>query len=372
MECHNCEVRQRQFYCKSCLKTHLRDFHSQHTHYSTDLKAVVSTAQSSLASTIEPARNARARVADIQARVEQLVGGLTIARKDCEKKRDRIRKLREDLAQRRRTLGAAKMLVRSTTSAPHPAPGVSHSTLTTIPIPPSPPYASLLSTLTRARVGLIQELVDVFNIVEVGGRPTIGGRKGARGEWTIGSGLVLPVPGDIRRYPPDHINAVLTLTLHFINLLSFYLGVKLPFEVTWSGGKVGLGQPWIGAIKGSGEGSGSWARWYTKHPLHLSNSPSSQPPPPSSPPIPVPQASISASPPSSSASSSSPLSHGAPSFTIALAMLIYNVAYLGHTQGVDIPLHQSGEVLSNLWRVCCSADVGRFGHETGGYLSTPS
>lgn len=46
--------------------------------------------------------------------------------------------------------------------------------------------------------------------------------------------------------------------------------MKLPFEVTWSGGKVGLGQPWIGAVKGvptsngggggGGEGSGSWAR----------------------------------------------------------------------------------------------------------------
>jgi hypothetical protein len=101
------------------------------------------------------------------------------------------------------TLSSATATTATSPSYPagpaYQAPGVSQSTLTTIPIPPSPPYASLLSTLTRARVGLIQELVEVFNIVEVGGRPTIGGRKGARGEWTIGSGLVLPVPGDIRR-----------------------------------------------------------------------------------------------------------------------------------------------------------------------------
>ena len=63
----------------------LRDFHSQHTHYATDLKAVVSTAQVSLESIIEPARVRRARVAEIQARVEQLVEGLNLARKDCEK-----------------------------------------------------------------------------------------------------------------------------------------------------------------------------------------------------------------------------------------------------------------------------------------------
>ncbi|KAH6910915.1 hypothetical protein BKA70DRAFT_1398615 [Coprinopsis sp. MPI-PUGE-AT-0042] len=110
------------------------------------LKAVISTAQTSLASTIEPARNAHARLADIQARVKQLVGGRTIARKDCEKSS-----------------------------------------------------------------------------------------------------------------PLDHINAVLTLTLHFINLLSLYLGVKLLFEVPWSRGKVGLCQPWIGAIKGVPTSNGGGA-----------------------------------------------------------------------------------------------------------------
>jgi hypothetical protein len=121
--------------------------------------------------------------------------------------------------------------------------------------------------------------VEVFNIVEVGGRPPIGGKAGTKGEWTIGD-LVLPVPGDIRRmcsilssfyvlllstfsywkagYPPDHINAVITHTLHFIGLLTFYLGIRLPFEITWTGGKLGVGQPWIRSIKGTE--SGGWAK----------------------------------------------------------------------------------------------------------------
>jgi hypothetical protein len=47
-------------------------------------------------------------------------------------------------------------------------------------------------------VGLIQELVEVFDVVQVGGRPAVGGMKGAKGEWSIG-GLILPVPGDVRR-----------------------------------------------------------------------------------------------------------------------------------------------------------------------------
>lgn len=138
--------------------------------------------------------------------------------------------------------------------------------------------SALSETLVRARSGLVQELVEVFSVVEVGGRPPLGGKAGTKGEWTIG-GLVLPVPGDMRRYPPDHINAVLTHTLHFLSLLAFYLGVRLPFDVIWSrsstpptsgssssssgmqtsrNGLLGVGTPWIGAIRG-GE-HGGWAR----------------------------------------------------------------------------------------------------------------
>lgn len=58
--------------------------------------------------------------------------------------------------------------------------------------------AALADTVARARAGLVQELVEVFSVVEVGGRPPIGGKAGTKGEWTVG-GLVLPVPGDMRR-----------------------------------------------------------------------------------------------------------------------------------------------------------------------------
>ena len=52
--------------------------------------------------------------------------------------------------------------------------------------------------IARARSGLVQELVEIFNVVEVGGRPPIGGKAGTKGEWTIGD-LILPVPGYMRR-----------------------------------------------------------------------------------------------------------------------------------------------------------------------------
>lgn len=47
------------------------------------------------------------------------------------------------------------------------------------------------------------------------------------------------------------------------------------------------------------------------------------------------------------------------SFTTAYAMLLYNGCYLAYTQGIEIPLSQAGDVLSNLWSVCCSVELGR-------------
>lgn len=54
------------------------------------------------------------------------------------------------------------------------------------------------------------------------------------------------------------------------------------------------------------------------------------------------------------------MSQSSSSFTTALAMLLFNVTYLAYTQSVDVPLSQAGDVLSNLWAVCCSVDLGRY------------
>jgi hypothetical protein len=98
--------------------------------------------------------------------------------------RQRLQALRENLATRRRTLSQAKLL------PPAPLDPLITREVTQL--------NARADTIARARSGLVSELVEVFNIVEVGGRPPIGGKAGTKGEWTIGD-LVLPVPGDIRR-----------------------------------------------------------------------------------------------------------------------------------------------------------------------------
>ncbi|KAG1723523.1 UV radiation resistance protein/autophagy-related protein 14 [Suillus paluster] len=368
MECKNCELRQRQYYCANCLRNHLRDFRLQTHHFSSDRDEHVARASRALKS-IESGRLLRSDIARADRSLDQLTDGLAKVRRDCESKRDRLRTLRESLAQRRRTLNAARLLPPQS------------QTLTK----ESQELSVLSQTIARARSGLVQELVEVFHVVEFGGRPAVGGRPGARGEWTIG-GLVLPVPGDVRRYPPDHINAVITHTIHFLGLLTFYLGIKLPFEVSWSCRRFGVGMPWIGA----GRGSESWAkcvysprlllellrssfsppthRWTAKHPLHLTSNPSSTPSSPSSSPSRTPPASLA----DSEAPEQVPAHSQNQSFTTGFAMLLYNVCYLAHTQGVEIPLSQAGDALSNLWAVCCSGELGRRSHSTTPLLFPPT
>ncbi|KIM69453.1 hypothetical protein SCLCIDRAFT_75247, partial [Scleroderma citrinum Foug A] len=359
MECTNCELRQRQFYCENCLRNHLRDFRRQTHHFAKDRDDQVARATRALRS-IEAARLARAGLASAHRRAEELEEGLGRLKRDNETRRDRARLLRESLAARRRTLSAARLL-----SEPPLDSALAQETQA---------LHALSNALVRARGGLVQELVEVFSVVEVGGRPALGARAGARGEWTVG-GLVLPVPGDIRRYPLEHINAVLTSTIHFLGLLAFYLGVKLPFEIVWSGGRFGVGQPWIGA--GRGGESGSWARWTFKHPLHLSPLGSTRAPSPTSPTsspsstlqLPTP---VSSTLSASTASLAPSISQNQASFTTAFAMLLYNVCYLAYTQGVEIPLSQAGDALSNLWAMCCSGELGRRSHATTPLLPPPT
>ncbi|KAG1749488.1 UV radiation resistance protein and autophagy-related subunit 14-domain-containing protein [Suillus lakei] len=324
MECKNCELKQRQYYCAICLKTQY---------------AIMNTVARAFRAfkSIESGRlQIRAEIAQVNRSLDQLVVyDLAKLKRDCES---------------------------NAHSTPARLLPPQSQTLTK----ESQELSVLSQTIARARSGLVQELVEVFHVVEVGGRPAVGGRPGARGEWTIG-GLVLPVPGDVRRYPPDHINAVITHTIHFLGLLTFYLGIKVPFEVSWSCRRFGVGMPWIGA----GRGSESWAKWTTEHPMHLTSkpfsTPSSTPSSPTSSPSHTP-----ASLADSEAPEQAPTHNQNQSFTTGLAMLLYNVCYLAHTQGVEIPLSQAGDALGNLWAVCCSGELGRRSHSTTPILLPPT
>jgi hypothetical protein len=106
-------------------------------------------------------------------------------------------------------------------------------------------------------------------------------------------------------------------------------------------------------------------RWTSRHCLHVSASPPA--------PVTTDTPATLAQSTSDSYLESRPPPTPSSSFTTAYAMLLYNVCYLAYTQGIEIPLSQAGDVLSNLWSVCCSAELGRsvdslFSVSTGSFI----
>jgi hypothetical protein len=131
------------------------------------------------------------------------------------------------------------------------------------------------------------------------------------------------------------------------------------------------------------------SRWSTKHPLHLTSAPAPGPssPTPSSSPYNPSSPNLSSSPSLSSGSHNPEPANDIttamadsiiaapslqPSFSVALAMLLYNVCYLAFTQSVDVGLSGAGDVLSNLWAVCCSSELGKRSHSSYPLLPPPT
>lgn len=107
-------------------------------------------------------------------------------------------------------------------------------------------------------------------------------------------------------------------------------------------------------VAGRGPERGGWSNSTDPYPLWLSDSDS------------VPPSSSDRAGPSSSSPSMLSKKPTVDNFTTGLCMLNYNIAYLAHTQGLDIPLSLTGETLRNLWAVChISTDAyARASHST--------
>lgn len=77
-------------------------------------------------------------------------------------------------------------------------------------------------------------------------------------DWTI-LGLVMPLSTDLKRFERQKINGAITYTVQLLELVTFYLGISLPFLISHSAGKISI-RP--NALWGSG----------TKQSLYLNSS----------------------------------------------------------------------------------------------------
>ncbi|EIE79898.1 hypothetical protein RO3G_04603 [Rhizopus delemar RA 99-880] len=115
-------------------------------------------------------------------------------------------------------------------------------------------------------------------------------------------------------YPKEEINAPISLVVHMLRLIVHYLGIKLPFKIFQKGI-----QPYI---RLETPNSKLW-RNNNKMPLFLDKE-----------------------------------DKNLRRFTIGMAMLNYNIAYLCYTQGVRIPLSEVPNTLQSLMACCHAPKLG--------------
>ncbi|CAE7207969.1 unnamed protein product [Rhizoctonia solani] len=361
MECPVCEHRQRKFICQGCVRTHLRELRAQIAKAGDERQVQVEKAAKLLGSGVDKERWARAEKYALETNITAVKAELVARRVANRKATESVENKRRALAERKENLKAAREFLPSSTPVPGPSqentipfatsqsPPSTASRLSRLfpfpsspaAVPPSPPpprrhkppnpiteakqaLASVGDSLSVVRAALVRELAEAYELQEES-------RPGLEGEdeyiWTLGR-IEIPSIEELSRTKPSVLHTTLYNALHFMRLTSFYLGVKLPFEVVWGasstisppfptlfipgaeaekletinedGGdssgatQVGVGTPWIVAGRGLGATSdGGWGKYTTPLALHLptpapmKNGNTLQPAPTSKPPRPT-------------------------------------------------------------------------------------
>ncbi|CAE6350833.1 unnamed protein product [Rhizoctonia solani] len=328
------------------VKPVVRELRAQTSKAGEERQVEVERAAKLLGSGVEKERWARAERYALEANITAVKAELVARRVANHKAKENVEAKRTALAERRENLklaqgflpsAAAPSHTTSTTSTAGPSqensipfamsysppstasrlsrlfPFPSSSTV----VPPSPPpprrhkppnplaeakqaLSNVADALSEGRAALVRELAEAYELQEEC-------RAGPGGQeeyvWTLGR-MELPSIDDLYRFKPSLLHTTLYNALHFIRLTSFYLGVKLPFEIGWgasstisppfpslfipgaAGGKletisedgaelsgatpVGVGTPWIVAGRGlGGTADGGWGKYTTPLALHL-------------------------------------------------------------------------------------------------------
>ncbi|KAL1921377.1 uncharacterized protein VTP21DRAFT_11093 [Calcarisporiella thermophila] len=232
--------------------------------------------------------------------IEQEIGRL---KKEIERERDRVDELRAQLIVRRRELSDVSKRYEKELESEELQQDIR---------PLTAKWRQVHLMTVGLRQELVAKLVSLFDLRRV---QDVRGRDAAM-EYQI-LGMWLPSRGDFTKFPRHELNATLGHVIHFTNVLSYYLGVKLPFQVVNRGTK--------SYARAALAGKPS-----SKTPLYL-NDLNSQ------------------------------------SFMVGWAMLNYDIAYLCYTQGVEITVNRAPNTLHNLLLCCQSAKLGRNSHVTNYY-----
>ncbi|CAE6500671.1 unnamed protein product [Rhizoctonia solani] len=345
MECPICEHRQRKFICPTCVRTHVRELRAQISKAGDERQVEVEKAAKLLGSGVDKERWARAEGYALESNITAVKAELVARRVANQKAKESVESKRRALTERKENLKLAREFLPSVstpriTSSSIPGPSQENtipfatsqsppstasrlsrlfpfpSSSSTV-VPPSPPpprrykppnpraeakqaLSNIADALAEARAAMVRGLAEAYELQEEC-------RVGPGGQedyiWTLGR-IEIPAIEDLSRTKPSLLHTTLYNALHIIRLTSFYLGVKLPFEVGWGasstitppfpslfipggegdkletisedGGEssgaslVGVGTPWIVAGRGlGGTADGGWGKYTTPLALHL-------------------------------------------------------------------------------------------------------
>ncbi|KAI9352521.1 UV radiation resistance protein and autophagy-related subunit 14-domain-containing protein, partial [Zopfochytrium polystomum] len=274
-----------------------------------------------------------------QLRLKEMEEMIAKMRLDIARDRGRIASMKENASKRRTALEAARSALRQESPA---LLAPLHRQVSDV----RAKYKSTATVLVQSRRLLVRELVSVFRLRVVqrnlpGQKTAPAGRSGdeiitdgardpkaakAARHAEIASNLYYNEPqeyriinvgfstyGDYREYPREKFNAGIGHVVHMIIILSHYLGVSLPYLLVYRGSK-SAAKPGLQSLTGLLDKS---IQPPSQLPLYLTD-------------------------------------ENLDMFTIGLSMLNYDIAYLCHSQGVEISLHQVANTLENI-ALCCRA-----------------
>ncbi|CAG8558085.1 5754_t:CDS:2 [Ambispora gerdemannii] len=342
MECNICHNVHRKFFCANCLRDGLRNHNAEMKQVNVEKQRYVDRATKFMNGSLRIQQLSSAEKHSATQKLNLLEFETERLREELGRDRQEVELLRKELQTRRQVLQESLAISKKFQS--HQKTSIIKDIANT-----KERWRHVHTVLIHSRKVLIAELVSLFDFKKitinsdsernshkengisinkkqpnsVDESITSNGTEGGGGggnstdedvEYTI-AGRALPRKGDFRACPQEEINTAVGHVIHMLGLIAHYLGVKLPFFMTRDKNSNPHAHGTLPGVQKS------------KRPLFLTD-------------------------------------QNLEYFTYGMAMLNYNIAYLCHSQGVDIPFNKVPYTLQNLYLCCNSVNLGRYSHLT--------
>ncbi|KAI8382471.1 UV radiation resistance protein and autophagy-related subunit 14-domain-containing protein [Blakeslea trispora] len=320
MNCNYCSIAHRKFYCSDCIQEKLQKHNEQISFLIKEKDAAVTKATTFF----EKATLLQQRIAEKNkraSRLEQMQERQTQLMNECSQKRQQLKELQRQLkerktrleeAQKRASLNQKKSQVQSTMKSWQKIHKMTVGTRRIL--------VNEVSSLFELKPGVVEEVEHqaptMTSSIELPpfSQPTAVPIEGKDDLYICGVTLSTRLI-DVSKYRKEELNAPIGLVVHMLNLIIRYLGIKLPFMIFQKGVQYYIRMIPLNPQKWSSA---------KKFPLFLDKN--------------------------------------FKRFVVGMAMLNYNLAYLCHTQGVEIPLSQIANTLQSLMACCRSPHLGIQSH----------